>query len=257
MKLYGLHILSLVCLPLFATAQVPDTAKPKKEITIATVNITADDVIRKYINAIGGEKVLTNIKNVKLVRTATVQQVPITITELRKAPDQMKIMIEGMDMVFQKVVVGKDSAYQEYMGRKAMLSPAEIMGTRAEADLLAKLTPGKYNVQRAFKGMAVMDSVNTYVIEETDATGKTYAFYYDARTGLLIKKIGSEKTPPGVEPPAIIVTATTYSDYREVEGSGGYKVPWVVKQQVGEQMTTISTIKTAEVNKKVEDKEFN
>lgn len=249
-----LSVFSVICLAASASAQAPDTSKkllpPGAKIEVTTTTVSAEDVIKKYITAIGGEDALKKIKDVTIVRSAVVQEVPITITEVRKTPDKLKIMIEGMDMVFQKVVVNKDKGYQENRGQKTPLSTPEVSGTLAEADLLGKLYPEKYGIRRQFKGVEIVDSLNTYVLEETDPIGKVSNQYYDVFTGLLVRKSSTENTPSGPVP-----TITSYRNYKEVPGSGGYKIPEIVKQEVGPQVV-ISTLKNVEVNKTIQDKEF-
>ncbi|MBL7718778.1 MAG: hypothetical protein JNL72_08080 [Flavipsychrobacter sp.] len=252
MKNFCLFLLATIALPALAAAQSVDSvaAAPKKEIQVTQKTVTAEDVIKKYIAAIGGEEVIKKISDLKIERSAIVQQVPIVITETRKTPDKLKITIEGMGMVFQKVVVNKDKGYQEYQGMKKDLSPQELTGTLGEADLLAKLHPEKYGITRELKGTEIVDSALTYVIEEKDATGKVTHQYYNAANGFLVRKSGNENTPQGALP-----TTTSYRGYREVEGSGGYKIPGIVRQVVGTQ-EVVSTLKVAEVNKSIPDKEF-
>jgi zinc protease len=230
-----------------AAAQLPDTAKrlpPDAAITVSTTTVMVEDVMKKYIASIGGEDVLKKIKDLKTVRTAVVQNLPITITEMRITPDRLKITVEGANMVLQKVVLNRDSGYHENQGKKVTLSPQEVIGTRAEADLLAKLTPEKYGVKRELKGIEQVDSLTAYVVDEKDLTGKGFVTYYDINSGLLIKKTTTEVTSQGPQP-----AITTYSDYREVPGSGGYKIPHKIRQEVGMEMIVNSFLQSVEVNK--------
>lgn len=234
---------------LSATAQQPDTIRTAVVDTTQS-DVTPDAIIRRYIDAIGGEATIKKIKDIKTVRTATVQLIPITITEIKKQPDQLKITVEGANTVLQKVVVNKDKGYQEAQGKKTDLSPIEVLGTKAEADLLSKLNPAQYNVVRRFMGIQKIDTITTYMLEERDVRGKTYQHYYDIKTGLLVRKAGNEDTPQGPAP-----TITSYSNYMEVANSGGYKIPGIIRQEVGMNVTT-SYLKSSEVNTKVLDKEF-
>lgn len=241
---------SITLISLSASAQEQDSVRTIATVDTARSETTPDAVIRRYIDAIGGEAVIKKIKSLKTIRTATVQGLPITITEIKKQPDQLKISVEGAGTVLQKVVVNKDKGYQESQGKKAILSQVEVVGTKAEADLLSKLTPEPYGVQRRFMGIQKVDTLVTYMLEEKDARGKTYQHYYDIHTGLLVRKAGNEDTPQGPMP-----AITSYSSYMEVAGSGGYKIPGTIRQEVGSQVIT-SYLKSSEVNTKIEDKEF-
>ena len=218
--------------------------------TTTIPDISADSIVRIYIDAIGGEAAIKKVKDSKIVRMATVRDIPIIITEMKKQPDRLKIMVEGINLVLQKVVVNKNKGYQEAEGNRIELSPTEVTGTKAEADLLSKLHPEKYGITREYKGVQQIDTFNTYLIEETDLSGKLIQYYYHVRTGLLLRKASNEMTPQGPTP-----TITSYRTYREVPESNGYKIPWVIRQEVGMQVVT-STVQTAEVNKNIPDKEF-
>ncbi len=242
--------ISLMLLSLSASAQKPDSLKVTAQVDTTQSDTSPDVIVRKYINAIGGEAAIRKIKNLKTVRTATVQGLPITITEIKKQPDQLKISVEGANTILQKVVVNKDKGYQENQGKKTDLSQVEVIGTKAEADLLSKLTPEPYGIQRRFMGIQKIDTVITYMLEEKDIRGKVYQHYYDIKTGLLVRRAGNEDTPQGPMP-----TITSYSNYMEVSGSGGYKIPGTIRQEVGMQVIT-SYLKSSEVNTKIDDKEF-
>lgn len=238
-------ILFLVCLLICST-----TMQAQEDSASLLPPITADSIIRLYINAIGGEAVINNIKDIKTIRTAVVQQIPITITEMKKQPDKLKITLEGINMVLQKVVVNKNKGYQENQGVISELSPIEVNGTRAEADLLSKLRPKDYGITREYKGIQQVDTFSTYLVEETDMNGKLVQYYYDIKSGLLVRKASNEMTPQGPTP-----TITTYTDYKKIPKTDGYKIPGTIRQEIGMQAVT-STLKNVEINKNIPDKEF-
>jgi zinc protease len=223
--------------------------KPVEKIAAPT-NMTADAVMKKYVAAIGGEKVVKAIKDIKTVSSAEVQSIPITITEMKKGGDKLKVMIEGMGMVLQKIVLNGDKGYQEQQGQKVDMSAEEVEGTKAEADLLSDLNPAKYNLKQDLKGIESINGADAYIVEQTNPKGKKSIMYYDVKSGLLVRKVENEETPQGP-----VAATTDYSDYKEVTGSGGYKVPHAVKQTVGPQIVN-STVKLVEVNKGIADTEF-
>lgn len=241
---------SFTLISLSVSAQKQDSLKTIAPVDTTKSETAPDAIVRKYIEAIGGEAAIKKIKSLKTIRTAMVQGLPITITEIKRQPDQLKISVEGANTVLQKVVVNKDKGYQENQGQKATLSQVEVIGTKAEADLLSKLNPEPYGIQRRFMGVQKIDTVVTYMLEERDARGKIYQHYYDVKTGLLVRKAGNEDTPQGPMP-----AITSYSNYMEVANSGGYRIPGTIRQEIGMQVVT-SYLKSSEVNTKIEDKEF-
>jgi len=99
-----------------------------------------------------------------------------------------------------------------------------------------------------------MEKVNgsdAYVIEEVDAKGKKSTEYYDVQSGFLVKNIEMQETPQGS-----FAKTQELSDYKEVPSSGGYKVPYTVKESEGPQAVTV-TVESVDVNKNIPDTEFN
>jgi predicted Zn-dependent peptidase len=105
------------------------TIQPAKTAAAPT-GLTGDDVVKKYIAAIGGEKVINAIKDIKTVSTGEVQGLSLTVTEMKKAPAQLKFLMEGMGMVLQKKVFNGTTGYQESQGQKANLEGEDLTSMR-------------------------------------------------------------------------------------------------------------------------------
>jgi hypothetical protein len=211
--------------------------------------------MKKYIAAIGGEKAINSIKDIKTVSKGKVafgpQELAITITEMKKSPAKMKTLVEGMGMVLSKKVFDGTKGYQEANGQKKDLTSGEVEESKQEADITAELHPEKYGIKRSLKGMDKVNGADAYVIEVLDANGDKSTEYYDAQTGYLVKSLATE----GEGEEAALVTAE-YSDYKEVPGSNGYKIAYSVKQAAGPQVVS-AQVETVEVNKNIADTEFN
>ena len=220
----------------------------------APANLTADDVMKKYIQAIGGADAVRAVKDIRTESKGSInmggQALELTITEMKKAPAKMKMTIEGMGMVLQKMVVNGDKGYNEAQGQRQDLEGDELKEAQQQADIYADLNPEKYGIKRTLKGMEQVNGTDVYVLEAVDANGKKSSEYYDTNTGLLIRTSRSLETPQGA-----LSQVSEYSDYREVEGGKGFKIPFKVKQTVGPQAIS-AEVQTVEVNKGIADTEF-
>jgi predicted Zn-dependent peptidase len=225
------------------------TIEPVKTAAAPT-GLTGDDVVKKYVAAVGGEKVISAIKDIKTVSTGEVQGIALTITEMKKAPNKLKFSMEGMGMVLQKKVYNGSTGYQEAQGQKANLEGDELEEAKEDADIYADLHPEQYGKKRILKGMEKVNGSDAYIVEETNAKGKKTTQYYDVKSGYLVKAVETADTPQGA-----MTTTQEYSDYMEVPGSGGYKIPNTVKIAAGPQVITVK-VKTAEVNIGIADIEF-
>lgn len=224
------------------------------EAKAAPAGITVDAIMKKYVAAIGGEKALTSIKDIKTISKAKMdaggQQMTLTITEMKKN-GKLKSTVEAMGMTFQKKVFDGSKGYEEAQGQKQDMDADAIAEAKQEADITAELHPEKYANKRTLKGMENVNGNDVYAVENVDAKGKKSTEYYDAKTGLLVKSVATEEAQG-----QSMTIVTEYSDYKEVAGANGYKIPYSIKQSVGGQSIP-AVVETVEINKNIPDSEFN
>ncbi len=227
----------------------------EKSTAAAPANVTASDIMKKYITAIGGEKAITGVKDIKIISKGKVpmgdREIELTLTEVKKAPAQMKSVVEGMGMVFQKKVFDGTNGYIEAAGKKVTLSGPEINSAKQEADIYADLHPEQYNITRTVRGMEQVNGSDAYIVDVVGADNAKSVEYYDVKTGLLVKKTENETDGQG----NMVATSTEYSNYKEVTGTNGYKIPFTIKQN-GPMPITVN-VEIVEINKGIPATEFN
>ena len=221
------------------------------ETMAAPAGITADEVFKKYVAAMGGEKGFNSVKDIKTVGNSTMQGMPLTITEVKKAPNMWKQTIEytvsGQKMLGQAQVYNGTKGYQEVQGKKMPLTGDDLDEAIQGADFTVDLHPGKYGIKRTLKGMEDVNGNKAYVLEVVNGKGKRSTEYYDATSYLLVKKVIGEGEKMQI---------SEYMDYKEVPGTAGYKVPYKVNEIEGGQ-TVSETVTDVLVNKGIPDSEFN
>src|SRR5690606_8118430 len=109
-----------------------------------------------------------------------------------------------------------------------------------------------YGIKRTLKGIEQVNGAEAYVIEAVDGAGKKSTEYYDKQTNLLVKKSAVETDEQSGQ---AVVQISEYADYKEVPGTGGYKIPYIVKQTFGP-MGMTAKVQTVEANKGIPDSEF-
>lgn len=225
------------------------------QMMAADAGVTGDSVMKRYINAIGGEKLIMGIKDIKTIYTATIQGIPVKLIEIKKAPDKFMQSIEGtvqgQTMTFQKQVLSGSTGFTEGQGQKAEMTPQDVEDTKEEADIYADLHPEKYGIKRTVKGVEKINNKDAYVVEAVNAKGKKAIEYYDVTSGLLVKKVETEETPQGT-----ISKVAEFSGYKDAPGYKGYKVPSAVKITNGP-MVIDAELFTVDINKGVPDTKFN
>lgn len=206
--------------------------------------MTADAVIAAYIKAIGGEKTIKSIKDIKTVSKGTFavagQEIPITITEMKKAPLNYSVIVEGMGMVLNKQVFDGKAGYQEAGGQKKEIGPDEMAQAKQDADIYAELTPEKYGITRELVGMEKVNGAEAYKLETT-SNGKKHTEYYDTQTGYLVQSVSAEEG------------TTDFSDYKDA--GNGYFIPHKVVISVQGQIIT-ANVESVDINKGIEDSNF-
>lgn len=226
------------------------------EAKAVPLGLTADDVYKKYVTAIGGEKALNGLKDIKVISTTEMQGMALTITVWKKSGNKMRQQVDanmgGKAMTFQKKVFDGTKGYQEQQGQKKDLDADEIAETKQEADLQAELHDAQYGIKRTLKGIETIDGADAYIVESVDAKNNKTTEYYDEKSGMLVRQTKYDKDPSGAE----VSQTTDMSDYREVPGTGGYKMAYFMSMPAGPGMTLALKVQTVEVNKGIPDTDF-
>jgi len=224
--------------------------------TKAVTGVTAEEVFKKYIAALGGEKAIMSIKDIKTVSSSDYNGIPLTITEMKKAPSMIKTSIvgtmQGQSMTFQQQAYNGTKGYQEMQGKRSDLAGDDLAEIVQEADMYADLHSDKYGIKRTLKGMEAVNGSDAYVLDVVSAKGKKSTEYYDVKSGLLVRKIQTQDGPQGP-----VTQTSDYKDYREVPGTNGYKVPYEVTEAGAGNPTITAKVQSVDVNKGIADTEFN
>ncbi len=204
---------------------------------------TADSVLDKYIQALGGTQRLAALTSYTATGTSVgygPEAAEMRPTELyAKAPAQRTLIIHTPN--------GDTSAvYDGRMGWSAApLAPVKVLphekeeldGLRLDA-LMAFPGQIKQAVGRWRVGFSsTIDDRDVEVLQGTTPAGTTATFYFDKQTGLLTRWVRYSNSPVGR-----LSTQTDYSDYRDV---AGVKVPYhmVVTWLDGRETIELSSIR--------------
>ncbi len=217
----------------------------------AAPGVKADDIYKKYVAAIGGEKAINALKDIKTVSKSEMQGRGLTITEMKKAPNLWKNSIDmdfgGKSMTVQKQVFNGNKGYTEAQGKKIDITGDDLEDVRQSADIALELHNDKYGFKRTVKGIEKVNGNDAYVLECVDAKGKKSMEYYDVASSLLVRRVQGEGEQSQI---------LEFGDYKEVPGASGYKMANKVVQTAGGQ-TISATVQSIEVNKGIADSEFN
>jgi zinc protease len=215
------------------------TEKPvvKKEIP---AGVTAQSVIKKHVDAIGGEKALKTVKTLLVTSKGTIQGQSLDMISKFSSKGMSAIDISMSGMSMMKQVIGDKMGYQTARGQKKNIEGDELVKEKKEAipfielNLLSDKTI-------VLNGIETINGQDAYVIQ-----AGTSRHFYDVKTGL---RVASEnESGEGAQKRKVI---TSFNDYVDVKG---VKVPYKITLDVGMPLEFIT--QDVKINEGVTDKDF-
>ena len=208
---------------------------------------TADQIVEKYVNALGGadamKKISSRVANGVLVFGGN--QTPIDV--ITKAPNK-RISISHMPNGESFTAFDGTSGWLGNTGRPPrQMSPAEAEAAGLDAEFYLALRLPQIFQQLRPGHPQTINGVECDTLIGIRPGRPPVRLYFDSKSGLLLRQVRYGETPLGRNP-----TQIDYADYRDVDG---VKVPfrWTLARTNGRFTIQISEVKS---NVPVEDARF-
>jgi photosynthetic reaction center cytochrome c subunit len=212
---------------------------------------SADEIVNKYVSAIGGQAAIDKIKTRVMKGTiATASGQTLTYEIVQAAPDRAYESFVAPRGAMERAVNGN-------MGwEKNPQGVSDIMGGQL-ADLKISLQlfrnlklKEQYTSLRLGRKEKIGDR-EVYVLTGTTADKKRERLFFDVENGLLLRRISYNDTMIGIIP-----EQSDFEDYRDVEG---VKLPFIIKLSTVDVGNPVSTRTFTEIklNVPVDDSKFN
>ncbi|HEY4650346.1 MAG TPA: pitrilysin family protein [Pontibacter sp.] len=173
----------------------------ERKATAATLpaDVTADKVLASYIKAIGGKANIDKVKDITVTSNATIQGMPLVVTQQQKGTDKFLAQITMNNSPLQRVIINGNKGKMEapMQGVNKELTSAELATQKLEADMFVQTRYDKLGVKTKVTGIEDVDGKEAYVVEATAANGQKTLHYFDKNTGLLLKDVKSLESTPG------------------------------------------------------------
>ncbi len=209
--------------------------------------VTAQTVINKYFEAIGGKSNIENINSTFSNANVTVKGTPFPITaeiKMMRNKESVEMSARGMGVIMKQKWNG-ESGYAEQGGQKRPMSDKEIADKKVEGGLFPELN---YNASEIIiESIVSVDGADSYKIKVTRGSKDSYR-YYDVNSGLL-KRTESTSEAQGQ-------TITSVIDYSKHNAINGVQFPHMMTVKAGPQDVSI-TIIGIKINEGVTDADFN
>jgi hypothetical protein len=207
---------------------------------------TADQVVGRYFEAIGGEAAAQKVTSAVMRGTATNragQSFPVVVRE--KAPGRYQVTIDAKTPISR----GFDgsSAWSKFgeRGRELQGAQAQFVARDASPWLGARLKSQFTRLQVGRYDR--IDGHDVITLNGTVSPDVTEALSFDRASGLLVRRVARVRTPMGR-----LQAQVDYGDYRAVDG---VKVPFEVKVSDWESVTA-QKFSDVKLNAPVEDAAF-
>jgi photosynthetic reaction center cytochrome c subunit len=189
---------------------------------------TVDQVLAKYVQALGGEQSLRKVTTMVITGTrqnyapaAAAVPPPFPIEQYSKAPNLSLTVARPANGANSSGFDGTTAWTQNAQGRVTPLAGAAANRARRDADFYPALNMKQQYQQLTVTGIEKIGDRETYVVVAAAQGESPEWFYFDAQSGLLLRHQVILTSAVGNVP-----YATDYENYRDA--GNGVKVPYAI-----------------------------
>jgi len=177
-------------------------------------SVTPETILKKAVQASGGEEAIAKVKDVTQNGTASVmgQSLDFSVKYVLPGGYLQTISVSGMTVMKQLAKAGTYSVSQQGMEQPLKEEDKE------ELDEAAAVFPESYMLKKggyrfSVKGIEPVEGKDAYNIEITSPKGRVFNYYYDLTSGLRVKESKTVESPTGK-----ITTGTSLLNYKTING---------------------------------------
>ena len=225
---------------------------------------TADQIFDKYLQALGGRPAVDEIKTrltkvtllrPKLVNSGTPKAAILnrgeawTIETFQKGPDKYLAVINTPQGIIYQGFNGNVGWTRTTNGQHEM-SSVELARIKRQADFYRDLKLKDQYSRMSVSGREKVGDREAYVVEAMSLDRKIEKLFFDAESGLLLRRTVFNETKLGLDP-----EQTDYEDYRAVDG---VRLPFVVRTSYldDNHLGTTRTLTDVKHNMPIDDARF-
>jgi hypothetical protein len=234
-----------------STPAVP-APKPAEEEESKITLPSVDQVLAKYVAALGGERAVRKITSRVITGTQFIPTgpgggvpMPATIERAQKAPNLVVNIYHTPTYTISDGFDGTKAWSQDMRGRVSEPQNIDQMRAKRDADFYLPLDLKKVYAKMEVRRIANVNGHDAYVVAATPQGDTNERLYFDVNTGLLIRKASVLPTQAGNSPFQV-----DYDDYRNT--GSGVKFPYLITMSPANPRTVLYGTATINVTK-VED----
>ncbi len=212
------------------------------EQSAAPTDLTGEQVIEDYINAIGGRDKLESVQDLAIIMATEFNGMTLQTEMKKKVPNKMATVASmNGNPVFTQIFDGTSGMVNQG-GQKIEADEAMLKEMEATAPMFVELDYTKDGYSLELQGIEDVNEAKAYKVLVTDPNGKQVTEFFDTKTSLKVQSIAEA---------AGQMATTSYSNYQEVDG---ISFPFTVKTSVP--IPLEMKVQSVEFNSGLEDSEF-
>jgi len=183
---------------------------PPKESPLPTV----DEILDRYTQALGGAKILQKVTT-RVAKGSRIGADGVLVPEdvYQKAPNKSLTVTSYPNLVFSTGFNGITGWGQSSKGGPMELPGPLLAQLKNDSEFYKEIKIKELYRKLTLIGKSTIADSEVFVIEATPVSGSAEKLYFDARTGLLVRRYVESETALGMFP-----LQTDYEDYRDVDG---------------------------------------
>jgi len=211
---------------------------------------TADQIISKYVEAIGGEKTIRS-------QTSLLQKGSIEIADANlsgtaefyeKAPNKTAAVINITNFgLVQEGFDGQTGWSKDPQTGLRNKEGGELAATKLDSEFYKPVKIKELYPKLIVKGTEKVGDKDAYVVEATPAESSVETWYFDTKSGLLIRQDSERDSPMGKQK-----VQTFMEDYKKFDG---INLPTTIRQ-VTPMFTAVIKITEVQHNVAIDDAKF-
>lgn len=246
----GVLLCACLCLAGAAGAQTPPATANHPASSSAAPELTTQQILDKYVQAIGGRAAWEKLKSRVSMGTIEIPSMNLSGTVMvhEKAPNRMLMVVILAGSAFRQGFDGTEGWSDDPVNGVREKSGAALDEMRRDADFYHPLHLQQVYAKFAVDGTKKINGRDAYVLEATLPEGGADKMYFDEESGLVIRIETQQHTSDGVQG-----FVEDIEDYRQVDG---VKLPFTVHQTSAESSYTIR-FGDVRHNTELDDSEFS
>lgn len=210
---------------------------------------SVDQILSKYVAALGGEQAIRKINSRVITGTQFIPTgpggtvpVPAIIERSQKAPNLIVNVYHTPTYTISDGFDGTRAWAQAANGRVTEPVATDQMRAKRDADFYLPLDLEQTYTQMQVRNIENVNGHDAYVVIARPQGDRVERLYFDVQTGLLVRKWSSLATPVGEAPSQV-----DYEDYRDT--GSGVKFPYLITMNPANPRTEPATTATLRVTK--------